>query len=375
MKYSFVRTLSLLSICLLIYVHGMAQHAIATPKAGYVKNKAQAADMSTITDMGNGDFYLWHYTADYKPDRFIKAGITSHQQLIKQVVLKLMKPGKALTHIKDLKLGCSAFQATTPEGDIIYARNFDFPFTQSVSMMVCSTPANGYKSVSMVPLSFLGYKPNEITQGEKDISTLVSVPYLIMDGMNEKGLAISVLQVDGEGAAQRQKGKPSIMTTMAMRYIMDHAANVYEAIDIMKEYNFWADGTQKKQDTANSYHFLLSDARGNTAILEYIKKDNQWIMNVVKEKIVTNSYRSPGWQHIGHGMDRYNTLTELYKYRNGIFTEDEAMRGLQAVAQYNAGLHHSYTLWSVVYNLTKGTAFVCINGDYKQYYHIDITDF
>lgn len=375
MKHSCIRTLSLLTICMLMYVHGTAQRIIATPKAQYVKTKTQAADMSSVTDMGNGDFYLWKYNTDYKLNKFIKANITSQQQLFKHIVLKLMKPCKTLMHLNDIKPGCSAFRAVTPEGDIIYARNFDFPVTQSVSMMVCTTPDNGYKSISMVPLSFLGYKPNEITQGVKDISTLVSAPYLIMDGMNEKGLAVSVLQVDDEGAAQQQKGKPSIMTTMAMRYLMDHAANVYEAIDIMKEYNFWANGTPQKQDTANNYHFLLSDARGNTAILEYIKKDNQWIMNVVKENIVTNSYRSPGWQHIGHGIDRYNTLTELYNGHNGIFTEDEAMRGLQAVAQYNSGSHHSYTLWSVVYNLTKGTALVCINGNYEQYYHIDITAF
>ena len=51
--------------------------------------------------------------------------------------------------------GCTTFNATTPSGDELFARNYDY--MDSPGMTVWTHPENGYASVSTVSLYFLGY--------------------------------------------------------------------------------------------------------------------------------------------------------------------------------------------------------------------------
>ena len=122
-------------------------------------------------------------------------------------------------------------------------------------------------------------------------------------------------------------------------------------------------------DTA-SYHFLMSDATGDYAIVEYTGKDvnskNPTNMETLWHndtlRYVTNFYVSPtmlntefgGDSH--HGRQRYNNLKEGLRKYNYNVTSSQALELLKLVSQGPDGPDQSstgFTQWSEVYNLTK----------------------
>lgn len=119
--------------------------------------KAQAEMLSSLKNVDNGLLYELDYQYDYNLDRLIENDVTSVSSFVKYAATKMMNPFKAVFHIKSLLPACSAFQAVTSDGDIIYARNFDFTFSEpSASVLVRTQPENGYASISMAPFSLVG---------------------------------------------------------------------------------------------------------------------------------------------------------------------------------------------------------------------------
>ncbi len=335
--------------------------------------KAQAEMLSGLKNVDKGLLYELDYQYDYDLDRLIENDVTSVPSFVKYAVTKMMNPFKAVFHIKSLLPACSAFQAITPDGDIIYARNFDFTFSEpSASVLVRTQPENGYASISMAPFSLVGKRQGDLDDGKSDNSLLIVAPYLLMDGMNEKGLAVSVLYLDGEGTEQYDPDKHDIMTLSAMRIMLDKAADTDEALALMQQYNMFADKT--KSEIPHSYHFLISDAEGHSVVLEYIHNecDKSWTMSPVEAKYVTNAYLNEGWQHIGHGYDRYEKVRDVYEAKNGVFTEEEAMQLLKELSQTATAEKTSNTQWSAVYNLTRKTAKICMARDYDNVLEFEI---
>ena len=66
------------------------------------------------------------------------------------------------------------------------------------AVMVRTAPKDGYRSIGMADAGWVGYDIGSLSDGKSDLSAAVAMPYLIMDGMNEKGLAVSVLKLDGQ---------------------------------------------------------------------------------------------------------------------------------------------------------------------------------
>lgn len=345
----------------------LASFAQAQNTTCAVRSEAEREMLSTIKNIDEGRLYELDYTLDYQLDKVIDADIRSINGLVKHVVFKMLCPFRVLTRLSKFKPGCSAFQAVTPDGDIIYARNFDFTFPDTAANLMLRThPDEGYQSVSMVATSLLGKRKGSLDDGKSDNSILIGAPYMLMDGMNEKGLAVSVLYIDGPGTEQYDKSKHDVMTSVAMRLMLDRCATVGEALDCIAKYNMFANKQHKGKE--GSYHFLLADAEGNSMVLEYILKDGEssWTMSPVAAKYVTNAYLNEGWENIGHGYDRYDKLKETYEQKSGIFTVDEAMALLQAVSQTPNGEKTSNTQWSAVYNLTQKTVTVSMARRYDK---------
>ena len=228
--------------------------------------------------------------------------------------------------------------------------------------------------MSLVSMSHIGMTGAQLADGETDLSMLVAAPYAMMDGVNEKGFCISVLALTGgDCARQYNKEKHSIMTTVLMRLLLDRAATVEEALALCRQYNFFADGEQRRvpwRDKTN-YHFLLSDASGRTVVLEYVREDGlkgkgPWVMNVIDARFVTNFYLAEGWRNVIRPDDRYPILKQRLSEKQGVLTEAEAMALLREVCQKPSSPDDPSTQWSVVYNLTRRTATVCPAGDYSR---------
>jgi len=339
--------------------------------AGMLRDAKQAKTIASLKNIGDGKFYSMEYRADYRLQSFIDADIESQEQLRMKIAGELMDIPSMQSPALALKPACSAFIAVTPKGDVIYARNFDYIFADSGNLMVRTAPKGAYKSISMASSSFVGLAGGMLCDGTTDLSMLVGVPYMQMDGMNEKGLAVSVLHLPHKGAEQREPGKHTVMTSVMMRMLLDRAASVDEAVKMLGDYNFFADGVQRSREEWSNYHFFIADAKGRSAVLEYIMadgpdSDSRWVLNVLDEKAVTNYYLSEGWEKACRPDKRCGTVKARLEESGGVMSEEEAMELLKEVCQKTKDPRSSHTQWSVVYNLTRKTATVCIDGEYDR---------
>lgn len=312
----------------------------------------------TIFDIKQVDdkpFFTMEYHGDYGFDEFLKIGASTDRELVDFII-------KELTHGIPLKfelpdLGCSTFVSKNSEGDTVFGRNFDM--YDSPALLVKTTPKNGYRSLSMVNLAYVGYNSENLPIKVKNRILALTAPYVPLDGINEKGLAISVMLIDTEPTNQ-QTEKVDITTTTAIRLVLDKAATTNEAIELLKKYDM--------HSSANScYHFLIADKNGDSAVVEYV---NNEISILPGEKISTNFLLTPGEYDFGAGYDRFEIIeTELEKV-NGI--TDNAMDILNACKQLEKPDKRSSTQWSCVYNLDDLNVDVSIKMDYDKIYSFSL---
>lgn len=365
-------SLLFLSLCLLL--SSCRTYYIGTNPASMLKNRQQADGLALTScpDTAlNGLLYYLDFKNDYQLDKMLKADVRGLGDFKTYVGTKILSTGKVLANLKKLKTGCTAFVCQSPSGDVLYARNFDFTADGPAPVVMARTsPNDGYKSVSLISMSLLKYPKGSLSDGTTDVSLLAAAPYLLMDGMNERGLAVSVLYLDPSdtttgiwygGTEQYDRHKHDIMTTIAMRLVLDRAANTNEAIALLQQYNMFANG---KKPTG-SYHFLLGDKTGKSLVLEYVPRNGEWIMDTINVGLVTNFYLADSLWGIGHGHERFETARDYLQEKLWMLTEEEAMSVLQNVSQEPTARKTSNTQWSVVYNLTKGTYVLCVGRDYK----------
>ena len=344
-----------------------------TNGASMISDPAKLDMIYSLVDLegDKGRIYEMTYTVDYKLDDAINFGINGQAKLTQFVGAYLMDTQKGKSMSLKYDAGCSAFAAPDKStGNFLMGRNFDFNHRDKNSnridipvIVVHTAPRGGKKSVSFVDGNFVNYKKGFYTETGNDLSMLMALPYLLLDGINEDGFAISVLKLDGKPTRQNKPSQKTIFTTVAMRMLLDRASTVKEATAMLENYNMCMD-----TDTA-SYHFFMADATGDYAIVEYTGKNvninNPENMEVLRDndtlRCVTNFYVSPTMLetefggYSSHGRDRYTKLREaLLKYNYNV-TPSQALELLKIVAQGPNDDKGStgFTQWSQVYNLTK----------------------
>ena len=335
----------------------------ANPAAG-ITTVAQARTLNTLKNESDSKFYYLDYKADYKLDALLEQGSRSQKEIFDFITSNLLTVSPI--H-EEAEPACSAFKAVTPDGDVIYGRNLDFKFTYTLAAMLRTNPGKGaHKSLGIAGLQFLKMPPASLDDGKCDISPLIAAPYVTLDGMNDSGVAFSVLALSkGPSTKQFDTGRKDISTTVAIRYVLDRATSVDNAIELLSNYNMFAKGAESEK---GSYHFLLADAGGKCVVLEYILPEGETssVMKVIEADCVTNGYLTEGWDEVCNGgADRLKTLRDRLAETGGVLTEEEAMQLLSSVSRgLNPEELTSNTHWSVVYNLTKKTATVCVARDF-----------
>ena len=344
-----------------------------TNGASMISDPAKLDMIYSLVDLegDKGRIYEMNYTVDYKLDDAINFGIDGQAKLTQFVVAYLMDTQKGKSMSLTYDAGCSAFAAPDKStGNFLMGRNFDFNHRDKNSnridipvIVVHTAPQGGKKSVSFVDGNFVYYKKGFYTETGNDLSMLMALPYLLLDGINEDGFAISVLKLDGKPTRQTKPSQKTIFTTVAMRMLLDRASTVKEATAMLENYNMCMD-----TDTA-SYHFFMADATGDYAIVEYtgdnVNINNPENMEVLRDndtlRCVTNFYVSPTMLetefggYSSHGRSRYKDLRAgLLKYNYNV-TPSQALELLKIVAQGPNDDKGStgFTQWSQVYNLTK----------------------
>ncbi len=340
----------------------------------------QESTVKTLKDVADGKLYTIDYHADYMLDDVIESGAShSSVEMIKFVYANLLKLPTSNAAKAKIDAGCSAFCVRTPDKDVICGRNFDYRFVSSANVLVKNNPMDKseFKSLSIAAMPFLDaekYVAGSLSDGKTDISPVIASPYLGMDGMNEKGVFISVLSLDGGkgGAAQHDKSKKPITPSAGIRLVLDRATSVEDAVEFFESHNFFADG----DSSAKSYHFIIGDATGHTVLLEYIQPEGEteWEMKLLDgQNFATNMYMSEGWDTLGVGADRLEKIRKKLKETKNVLTEKEAMDLLKAVSQdLDPEEVTSNTQWSAVYNLTKKTVTICVDKDFTKKYEFKL---
>ena len=289
---------------------------------------------------------------EYGFDEFLKVGASSDQDIEKFVTKRLLK-GMPI----DLGVtgdGCTAFVTRNEKGEVLYGRNFDFLYAPSLQLY--TEPENGYKSVSTVNLSFAGYSENFLPDGSLfDKFLTLAAPFLPFDGMNEKGVAIALLAVP-EAEPPYDSDKITLNTTTAIRLVLDYAATVEEAVDLLRNYNIYFSGDVE-------CHYLIADASGQSVIVEFYDGELQLVEAETDYQIATNFIAYHGL-NIGEGFtefERYDAVEKELRKNNGILNEKEVISLLAKVGVQDGEVDKLQ--WSVVYNLTTGDVRLFIHRD------------
>ena len=322
------------------------------------------------------------YSVDYKADYYSETVLT------------------LLSSMGYLDTGCSAFITADQDGNILTCRNYDYKHldsdghTTGLNVIVSCSPSEGYRSVGVADaywldaegLTFVAGAPDD---GVTDISALGLLPYACVDGMNEKGLTVSILKLDikpGESMANQQEaGKPSVAHSVLLRWMLDRCATVEEAVALAESVNMKA--------AISDMHLFVTDASGNSVVLEwrhdklavtetnavtnfYVGFDDGedvYKDGVLTEKLAMTSGSLREYHYgYGHGYHRFvQIVAGLDRYADpanppalSVMRESQAMDILRVAAQDPGTEATSMTQYSVIYNASDLTAHLWVQQDY-----------
>lgn len=258
--------------------------------------------------------------------------------------------------------GCSTLSVKNAEGGYFFGRNFDWNTCDA--LVVTSYPQDGYASVSTVNRDFIRQGAGTAGGMLSDEMMTMAALYAPLDGMNEKGLCVSVNMIQDSAAISQDTGKADLTTTTAIRLLLNQAATVEEALDLLRQYDLHASMNYM-------VHFAIADAAGSSVAVEYI--DNEMI--VVETPVLTNFYLAEGEkQGIGTSQshERFEILTETITEKPSM-TQAEVRDALDSVSKDNFGEFES-TEWSIVFDQSALTAAYYHRENYEKAYFFQIIE-
>lgn len=337
-----------------------------------------------------GDVYRMNVKGGFYLDEFVaQGGVKNDTELIDFVVNNITKD-LIDVKISSPEIGCSSFTAKSETGDALFGRNYDLSKTNTCLVF---TEANEgrHASISTVDLKFLGIDVDKGIDGLMNKITCLAALYAPLDGMNDAGVSCGIYMTyqgaDTVIPTDQNTDKPDMTSTTLLRLILDYADDVEEAVEIASAYDL--------HDSAKtSYHYMVADASGKSAILEWVNgndatdndgslrqlvvtyndadshigeregaSDYQWITNFVLQP----GYYDQSETKDKKGYDRYERLYEELSKTDGIVKDKQAAMDVLATVgrrNWNNDDKNTCTVHSVVYNLTDKTVLWVPNENY-----------
>ena len=315
--------------------------------------------MMSIEQMDDG-IYKINYNQNYQLDKALSANITTEDEFLK-FASDTFFFGYPLEANPDYVV-CSTFLTKNEEGQYLAGRNFDYSETDLLT--VYTHPSNGYASIGMVPLGslYLGTPGGIETMSNIGKILMLASPYLCVDGINEKGLMVAVLDLDPPKIRQ-DSGKPKINTMIAVRMILDRAATTDEAVEMLRQYDF-------NSMSRYAQHLYIADANGKSVVVEWqmnntFGANNGFEMHVIESQVCTNFWL---WNTEPTGKcNRYDTMTKRLSEKP-VNSSVDAMETLNAASV-------SWTEWSCVYQLSDFSVDIVLDNKHSKVFHISQEDF
>lgn len=313
--------------------------SLPPPVSGDVRTLASVRQVD-----GNHYLYTLDYYATYDLDDMIDKDVDEYAELLNYAVARLLDVEHVNISVPGLGesavYNCTSFQVQNEAGDgYRFGRNYDY-FTNP-TLVTRTHPEKGYASIAVCDMSFMGYSlyhvPTSIFQR---LNCLISV-YAPLDGMNEKGFCGSIMALPGRFTAQQDTPKHDVGTSAILRLMLDRCATVEEALTLLESLDVRQDSRVK-----TGFHYLIADAGGDCAVIEFDPEDN-WKTLVVRKPAdrsymqVTNHMLAPQYYSSGpdpavgnpgsFSWDRYDKVAAFIEERGGSLSQEEAQECLAQV--------------------------------------------
>lgn len=293
--------------------------------------EGEAKTLASLNQVDDYPLYTMTYYGDYAPRQ---------SSILPAVKPVSPTPGWA----------CSLFAVLLDADHLLYGRNFDWQF--SPALLVFTDPPDGYASVSMVDIEYLGFSGQTVFHltdlPPQELKGLLDAPQIPFDGMNDQGLAIGMAAVD-PGNMRTDPSKETIGSLGIIREMLDHARDVAEAVSILKKYNIVFEG-------GPPVHYLIADAKRKAVLVEFYQGEMHLFENEQPWHSATNFLRS-SVEDPQRNCWRYDRINARLNEAQGLLNSKSAMELLAEVAQDS-------TQWSVVYQMARREVSVAMGKDY-----------
>lgn len=296
---------------------------------------------------GNTYLYQMEYRAAYDLDDVIAKDIDENAELLNYVVGRIgkglpiqMKSAQVADENGELEtMNCTSFQAAKATGDgFWYGRNYDY--FKNPTLVTVSRPKKGYASIAVSDMSHFGYSLEKLPDSFMAKLSCLAAIYAPVDGINEKGLCTSIMALPKQ-ASQQDTPKHDVGTTILMRLWLDRCSTVEEALALLENVDVRHDAA-----VGSGYHYMVADASGDCAVVEFDKEDG-WKTMIVRKPagansmLVTNHLLSPKYYTtvpdpaVGNPHSkswwRYETAGAYLQEHDGTLTLDQAQECLSLV--------------------------------------------
>lgn len=273
--------------------------------------------------MDDGLYYMEYKGDDGFDELMTRGGFEGADQMVSYIIEYLSKGHyKPEVQTQKTAFGCSALTVKTPDGGVMMGRNFDFP--SAIGVVLHTIPDRGYETITTFNVEFYGFGEDYKPEGFMNQYLALTGLFVALDGINEKGFAIADLMAGDSIETHQRTSKPDLTTTAAISYLLKNAANVDEALDLLR-------GIDMHSDIGSAHHYAMADASGKHVVVEYV--DNEMV--VVESPAVANHYLCDAKLNVGlaEGDDRYARLCERYEQTGGVMNEKQLTETIETVSQ------------------------------------------
>ncbi len=263
---------------------------------------------------------------------------------------------------------CSLYSGIGDPQNLFFGRNMDNP---ELDVLVARySPPGQYKNIALTRLNDVGIPTGSdySALSQLQMERLLWAPYFAADGLNETGLSTGLAFVPSV-TYEPDPDKDTIFITMLCRRILDGAATCQEALDIANSYNVF-----DLSQNVVSHHLLVTDASGESIILEFVEDCFVAIPTDVNWQVLTNTaiYENT-LEYLFGQCWRYQLLYETLEEQNGIIEDWREAMDIVALPTWHSGTQG--TQWSTVADINETLLYVSIDRDFNNIARVDVETF
>ncbi len=292
-----------------------------------------AGSVRPLAKMGN--VYYMEVDGDYHFEEFLESGGASSDKEVSAYLTNCISKGFYQMDVTNEGPACSVISARNDKGNHVWGRNFDWD--GSVPIIVKCVPQDGYASISTCDFKNITDSSEEEPDNFVNQMLAIAAVYVPMDGINEKGLCVADLEVNEGGMKEVDTAKPDLTITTAIRLILNRAATVEEALNLLEQYDIHASG-------GISHHLAISDASGASVSVEFVDGE---IVTVDTDCItnfnLANNDTAAGGES---AQQRYELLCAVHEENQGTLSAEQVQDAMKQVSKKEGQWR---TQWTIVY--------------------------